>query len=44
MEAFYEGLFTGPTQPDVGPPTDSTMPCYDEIVAAWDAGCRPYLW
>lgn len=25
------------------PPTDMTMPCYEEIIAAWNSGCEPNM-
>jgi len=38
LASFEEGILS-----NVGPPTIDDMPCYDETIAAYDAGCEPFL-
>jgi hypothetical protein len=38
LSSFQEGI-----RENVGPPSDMDMPCYSEAIAAYDAGCEPYL-
>lgn len=40
---YYEGLQSGVSENTIGPPQDPDMPCREEVVALWDAGCEPYL-
>ncbi|GEM_PF-4333444 len=41
---FHTGIRSFEPREGGGPPTDTTMPCYAEITALWDAGCEPYMW
>ena len=43
MRAYFDGIIAGFTASTIGPPQDPTIPCYEEVVALWDAGCEPYL-
>ncbi|MCR9161771.1 MAG: hypothetical protein ACE37F_36365 [Nannocystaceae bacterium] len=41
VEAYGAGLLSDPDGNAGGPPTDSSMPCFDEVTALWAAGCQP---
>ncbi|MCR9161770.1 MAG: hypothetical protein ACE37F_36360 [Nannocystaceae bacterium] len=43
LDAYGARLLSDPDGNAGGPPTDSSMPCFDEVTSLWAAGCHPSI-